>query len=140
MKAANDTSQRAQQEQRVRDLEGELSRSHSVQQDSLLQRDSSRTELERYKHLYSEELRLRKSLAAKLERWERDGASPQSYIYKYVFIITTAQSHFQIQTLKLVALATKKVWWRLLQCLSDAENYIYLPSKTKNNQLKKLQL
>ncbi len=80
MKAANETSQRAQQEQRVRDLEGELSRSHSVQQDSLLQRDSSRTELERYRQLYSEELRLRKSLAAKLERWERGGASPQSYI------------------------------------------------------------
>ncbi len=72
MKAANETSQRAQQEQRVRDLEGELSRSRSVQQDSLLQRDSSRTELERYRQLYSEELRLRKSLAAKLERWERE--------------------------------------------------------------------
>ncbi len=70
MKAANEASQRAQQEQRIRDLEGELSRSRSVQQDSLVQRDSRRTELERYKQLYSEELRLRKSLAAKLERWE----------------------------------------------------------------------
>ncbi|KAF4094797.1 ankyrin repeat domain-containing protein 26 isoform X3 [Onychostoma macrolepis] len=68
MKAANEASQRTQQEQRIRDLEGELSRIRSVQQDSLVQRDSSRTELERYKQLYSEELRLRKSLAAKLER------------------------------------------------------------------------
>ncbi|XP_043083712.1 ankyrin repeat domain-containing protein 26 isoform X2 [Puntigrus tetrazona] len=68
MKAANEASQRAQQEQRIRDLEGELSRLRSVQQDSLVQRDSSRTELDRYKQLYGEELRLRKSLAAKLER------------------------------------------------------------------------
>ncbi|KAL0155462.1 hypothetical protein M9458_049725, partial [Cirrhinus mrigala] len=68
MKAANEASQRAQLEQRIRDLEGELGRLRSVQQDSLVQRDSSRTELERYKQLYSEELRLRKSLATKLER------------------------------------------------------------------------
>ncbi|XP_059402528.1 ankyrin repeat domain-containing protein 26-like isoform X8 [Carassius carassius] len=68
MKAANEASQRAQLEQRIRDLEGELSRLRSIQQDSLVQRDSSNTELERYKQLYSEELRLRKSLAAKLER------------------------------------------------------------------------
>ncbi|KAL1247103.1 hypothetical protein QQF64_022479 [Cirrhinus molitorella] len=68
MKAANEASQRAQLEQRIRDLEGELGRLRSVQQDSLVQRDSSRTELERYKQLYSEELRLRKSMAAKLER------------------------------------------------------------------------
>ncbi|XP_050954886.1 ankyrin repeat domain-containing protein 26 isoform X8 [Labeo rohita] len=68
MKAANEASQRAQMEQRIRDLEGELGRLRGIQQDSLVQRDSSRTELERYKQLYSEELRLRKSLAAKLER------------------------------------------------------------------------
>ncbi|XP_052400023.1 ankyrin repeat domain-containing protein 26 isoform X16 [Carassius gibelio] len=68
MKAANEASQRAQLEQRIRDLEGELSRLRSIQQDSLVQRDSSNTELERYKQLYGEELRLRKSLAAKLER------------------------------------------------------------------------
>ncbi|XP_056128521.1 ankyrin repeat domain-containing protein 26 [Rhinichthys klamathensis goyatoka] len=68
MKAVNEASQRAQQEQRIKDLEGELSRTRSVQQDSLVQRDSSRTELERYRQLYSEELRLRKSLASKLER------------------------------------------------------------------------
>ncbi|XP_051975723.1 ankyrin repeat domain-containing protein 26-like [Xyrauchen texanus] len=68
MKAANEASKRTQLEQCIRDLEGELSRLRSIQQDSLVQRDSSHTELERYKQLYSEELRLRKSLASKLER------------------------------------------------------------------------
>ncbi|XP_073725080.1 ankyrin repeat domain-containing protein 26-like isoform X2 [Misgurnus anguillicaudatus] len=68
MKAANEASQRAHLEQRIRDLEAELSRSRSVQQDSTVQRDSSRTEMERYKQLYTDELRLRKSLASKLER------------------------------------------------------------------------
>lgn len=33
-----------------------------------MQRESSRTELERYRQLYADELRLRKSLAAKLDR------------------------------------------------------------------------
>ncbi|XP_073798578.1 ankyrin repeat domain-containing protein 26 isoform X14 [Danio rerio] len=68
MKAANESSQRAHLEQRIRDLEAELSRSRSVQQDSQIQRDSSQSELQRYKQLYGEELRLRKSLAAKLDR------------------------------------------------------------------------
>ncbi|XP_051740477.1 ankyrin repeat domain-containing protein 26 isoform X4 [Ctenopharyngodon idella] len=68
MKAANEASQRSQLEQRIKDLEGELGRLRSVQQDSLVQRDSSRSELERYRQLYGEELRLRKSLASKLER------------------------------------------------------------------------
>ncbi|KAI5627115.1 ankyrin repeat domain-containing protein 26 isoform X1 [Silurus asotus] len=68
MKAANEASQRTELEQRIRELEAELSRAHTNQQDSLLQRDSSRTELERYRQLYSDELRLRKSLATKLDR------------------------------------------------------------------------
>ncbi|KAG7455850.1 hypothetical protein MATL_G00245450 [Megalops atlanticus] len=68
IKAANEASLRGQLEQRIRDLEGELSRVRSSQQDSLSQRDSTHTELERYRQLYAEELRLRKSLATKLER------------------------------------------------------------------------
>ncbi|XP_049330498.1 ankyrin repeat domain-containing protein 26 isoform X4 [Astyanax mexicanus] len=68
IKAANEASQRAQLEQRIKELEGELSRVRTNQQDSQVQRDSSRTELERYKQLYTEELRLRKSFAAKLDR------------------------------------------------------------------------
>ncbi len=135
MKAANETSQRAQQEQRVRDLEGELSRSRSVQQDSLLQRDSSRTELERYRQLYSEELRLRKSLAAKLERWERERWSQSSELSLEICLhYNHCSITFSDSNIEMSALATKKV------AESDAENYIYLPSKTKNNQLKKLQL
>lgn len=68
IKAANEASLRSQLEQRIRDLDGELSRLRSSQQDSLSQRDSTKTELERYRELYAEELRLRKSLAGKLER------------------------------------------------------------------------
>ncbi|KAJ8395685.1 hypothetical protein AAFF_G00029220 [Aldrovandia affinis] len=68
IKAANEASLRGQLEQRIRDLESELGRIRSSQQDSLSQRDSTKTELERYRELYTEELRLRKSLAAKLER------------------------------------------------------------------------
>ncbi|XP_060770676.1 ankyrin repeat domain-containing protein 26 isoform X8 [Neoarius graeffei] len=68
MKAANEASQRAELEQRIRELEADLSRANSTQQDSLLQRDSSRAELDRYRQLYTDELRLRKNLATKLER------------------------------------------------------------------------
>lgn len=69
MKAANEASQRAELEQRIKELEAELNRTHTTQQDCVVQRDSSRTELERYKQLYTDELRLRKSLASKLDRW-----------------------------------------------------------------------
>ncbi|KAK2917589.1 hypothetical protein Q8A73_004335 [Channa argus] len=68
IKAANEANLRSQLEQKIRELEGELGRARSTQQDSLNQRDSTRTELEQYRQLYTEELRLRKSLAAKLER------------------------------------------------------------------------
>ncbi|KAK6318643.1 hypothetical protein J4Q44_G00119340 [Coregonus suidteri] len=68
IKAANEASLRSTLEQRIRELEGELGRAHSTQHDSMSLRDSTRTELERYRELYTEELRLRKALAAKLER------------------------------------------------------------------------
>uniref|UniRef100_W5NEX0 Ankyrin repeat domain containing 26 n=1 Tax=Lepisosteus oculatus TaxID=7918 RepID=W5NEX0_LEPOC len=68
IKATNEATLRNQLEQRIRDLECELSRVRSSQQDHMSQRDSTQTELERYKELYTDELRLRKSLAAKLER------------------------------------------------------------------------
>ncbi|KAG7230908.1 hypothetical protein INR49_024936 [Caranx melampygus] len=68
IKAANEANLRSQLEQKIQELEGELGRARNAQQDSLNQRESTRTELERYRQLYSEELRLRKSLAAKLER------------------------------------------------------------------------
>ncbi|KAM8750991.1 ankyrin repeat domain-containing protein 26 isoform 6-T7 [Acanthopagrus schlegelii] len=68
IKAANEANLRSQLEQKIREMEGELGRARTTQQDSLNQRESTRTELERYRQLYTEELRLRKSLAAKLER------------------------------------------------------------------------
>ena len=68
MKAANEASLRSQLEQRIRELEGDLGRARSTQQDSLSQRDCSRAELERYRELYSQELSTRKALANKLER------------------------------------------------------------------------
>ncbi|KAJ7998227.1 hypothetical protein DPEC_G00220400 [Dallia pectoralis] len=70
IKAASEASLRSTLEQRIRELEGELGRARSSQQlqDSMNLRDSTHTELERYRELYMEELHLRKSLAAKLER------------------------------------------------------------------------
>nr|XP_029138652.1 ankyrin repeat domain-containing protein 26-like isoform X1 [Labrus bergylta] len=68
IKSANEANLRSQLEQKIRELEGDLGRARTTHHDSLNQRDSTRTELERYRQLYAEELRLRKSLAAKLER------------------------------------------------------------------------
>ncbi|KAM7003514.1 ankyrin repeat domain-containing protein 26 [Tautogolabrus adspersus] len=68
IKLANEANLRSQLEQKIRELEGDLGRARTTHHDSLNQRDSTRTELERYRQLYAEELRLRKSLAAKLER------------------------------------------------------------------------
>ncbi|XP_034734638.1 ankyrin repeat domain-containing protein 26 isoform X7 [Etheostoma cragini] len=68
IKAANETSLRSQLEQKIRELEGELGRARATHHDSLSQKESTRTELERYRQLYTEELRSRKSLTAKLER------------------------------------------------------------------------
>ncbi|XP_055011329.1 LOW QUALITY PROTEIN: ankyrin repeat domain-containing protein 26 [Boleophthalmus pectinirostris] len=68
IKAANQASVQSQLEQRIRELEAEVSRARSTQQDSLSLRESTRSELDRYRGMYAEELRLRKSLAAKLER------------------------------------------------------------------------
>lgn len=68
VKSANEIKLRSQFEQKIQEMEVELSRARTSQQDSLNQRESTRSELERYRQLYTEELRLRKSLATKLER------------------------------------------------------------------------
>nr|XP_040018043.1 ankyrin repeat domain-containing protein 26 isoform X9 [Gasterosteus aculeatus aculeatus] len=68
IKATNEANLRSQLEQKIRELEGELGRARTTHHDSLSQRDSTRAEVERLRHLYAEELRLRKSLVAKLER------------------------------------------------------------------------
>uniref|UniRef100_A0AAQ4RXT2 DUF3496 domain-containing protein n=1 Tax=Gasterosteus aculeatus aculeatus TaxID=481459 RepID=A0AAQ4RXT2_GASAC len=67
IKATNEANLRSQLEQKIRELEGELGRARTTHHDSLSQRDSTRAEVERLRHLYAEELRLRKSLVAKLE-------------------------------------------------------------------------
>lgn len=68
IRAANESNVRSQLEQKIRELEAALLQTRTTQQESLIQRDSTRTELDRYRELYSEELRLRKSLSAKLDR------------------------------------------------------------------------
>lgn len=68
IKSANEIKLRSQFEQKIQEMEVELSRARTSQQDSLNQRESTRSELDRYRQLYTEELRLRKSLATKLER------------------------------------------------------------------------
>ncbi|XP_054878487.1 ankyrin repeat domain-containing protein 26 isoform X2 [Poeciliopsis prolifica] len=68
IKAANEANLRSQLEQKIRELEGELSRARTIHQEAVSQKESTRSELERYRHLYNEEMRLRMSLAAKLER------------------------------------------------------------------------
>lgn len=49
-------------ELRIKDLESELSKMKAFQE------DSNKTELEKYKQLYLEELKVRKSLANKLNK------------------------------------------------------------------------
>uniref|UniRef100_A0A8D0HPC0 Ankyrin repeat domain-containing protein 26 n=1 Tax=Sphenodon punctatus TaxID=8508 RepID=A0A8D0HPC0_SPHPU len=68
IRATNNASLRNQLEHRIRDLESELDRIKNTQQDSIFQKESSQTEVERYKELYSEEIKIRKSLASKLDR------------------------------------------------------------------------
>ncbi|XP_050791943.1 ankyrin repeat domain-containing protein 7 isoform X10 [Gopherus flavomarginatus] len=68
IRITNNASLRNQLEHRIRDLESELARIKNTQEDSIFQKQSTQTELERYKDLYLEELKIRKSLASKLDR------------------------------------------------------------------------
>ncbi|XP_078424147.1 ankyrin repeat domain-containing protein 26 isoform X9 [Cetorhinus maximus] len=68
LRSTNESTIRSQLEQRIKNLESELSNLRTSQQDSMNLKESAQLELERYKELYSEELKLRKSLAAKLDR------------------------------------------------------------------------
>ncbi|XP_061750567.1 ankyrin repeat domain-containing protein 26-like isoform X8 [Nerophis ophidion] len=63
IKAANEASLCL----KIQELESELNRTRTVQHDTLNQRESTLTELERYKELYREEQMLRKSLCADLQ-------------------------------------------------------------------------
>ncbi|XP_072341336.1 ankyrin repeat domain-containing protein 26 isoform X8 [Scyliorhinus torazame] len=68
LRATNESTVKSQLEQRIKDQESELSNLRASQQDSMNLKESAHLELERYKELFSEELKLRKSLAAKLDR------------------------------------------------------------------------
>ncbi|XP_053879483.1 ankyrin repeat domain-containing protein 26 isoform X3 [Malaclemys terrapin pileata] len=68
IRTTNNASLKNQLEHRIRDLESELARIKNTQEDSVFQKQSTQTELERYKDLYLEELKIRKSLASKLDR------------------------------------------------------------------------
>ncbi|CAH2278111.1 ankyrin repeat domain-containing 26-like isoform X4 [Pelobates cultripes] len=68
IRSANDASLRSQLESRIQDLESELHRIKTQQKERECQKESSLTELDRFKDLYAEEMKLRKVLASKLER------------------------------------------------------------------------
>ncbi|XP_063302186.1 ankyrin repeat domain-containing protein 26 [Pelobates fuscus] len=68
IRSATDASLRSQLESRIQDLESELHKIKSQQKESECQKESSLTELDRFKDLYTEEMKLRKVLASKLER------------------------------------------------------------------------
>ncbi|XP_063783290.1 ankyrin repeat domain-containing protein 26 isoform X4 [Pseudophryne corroboree] len=68
MRAENDASIRNQLEHRIEDLESELNRLKSTQQENISHKDATQLELNRVKDLYAEEQRNRKSLTSKLER------------------------------------------------------------------------
>ncbi|NXA28330.1 ANR26 protein, partial [Ibidorhyncha struthersii] len=68
IRASHHASLRNQLKHRIRDLECELDRIKNTQQDSIFQKESTQAEVERYKELYLEEVKIRRCLANKLER------------------------------------------------------------------------
>ncbi|KAM6290360.1 ankyrin repeat domain-containing protein 26 [Porphyrio hochstetteri] len=68
IRASHHASLRNQLKHKIRDLEHELDRIKSTQQDSIFQKESTQAEAEKYKELYLEEVKIRRSLANKLER------------------------------------------------------------------------
>ncbi|NXC75369.1 ANR26 protein, partial [Anhinga anhinga] len=68
IRASHHASLRNQLKHRIRDLECELDRIKNTHQDSVFQKESTQAEVERYKELYLEEVKIRRCLANKLER------------------------------------------------------------------------
>ncbi|OPJ68717.1 ankyrin repeat domain-containing protein 26 isoform C [Patagioenas fasciata monilis] len=68
IRASHHASLRKQLKYRIRDLECELDRIKNIQQDNIFQKESTQAEVERYKGLYLEEVKIRRCLANKLER------------------------------------------------------------------------
>ncbi|KAL7982679.1 hypothetical protein Chor_010277, partial [Crotalus horridus] len=81
IRATNNASLRSQLENRIKELETELAKLKNSQQDSILQKESTHTELEKYKGLYSEELKIRKSLGSKLDRANAKLAEASTQLY-----------------------------------------------------------
>ncbi|XP_035177676.1 ankyrin repeat domain-containing protein 26-like isoform X7 [Oxyura jamaicensis] len=68
IRASHHASLRNQLKHRIKDLECELDRIKNTQQDSIFQKESTQAEVEKYKELYLEEVKIRRCLANKLER------------------------------------------------------------------------
>ncbi|XP_052646901.1 ankyrin repeat domain-containing protein 26-like [Harpia harpyja] len=68
IRASHHASLRNQLKDRIGDLERALDRIKNTEQDSILQKESMQAEVERYKELYLEEVKIRRCLANKLER------------------------------------------------------------------------
>ncbi|NWI52320.1 ANR26 protein, partial [Calyptomena viridis] len=68
IRTSHHASLRNQLKDRIRALECELDRIKNTQQESTFQKESTQADVERYKGLYLEEVKTRKSLAKKLER------------------------------------------------------------------------
>lgn len=68
IRASHHATLRNQLNQRIKHLERELDRVKSTQQDSIFQKESMQAEVEKYKELYLEEVKIRGRLANKLER------------------------------------------------------------------------
>ncbi|NXC50136.1 ANR26 protein, partial [Penelope pileata] len=68
IRANHHASLRNQLKHRIKDLECELDRIKNTQQDSIFQKESTQAEVEKYKELYLEEIKMRRCLANKLER------------------------------------------------------------------------
>ncbi|XP_025953121.2 ankyrin repeat domain-containing protein 26 isoform X4 [Dromaius novaehollandiae] len=68
IRASHHASLRNQLKHRIRDLESELDRIKSTQQDNIFQKESTQAEVGKYKELYLEEVKIRRCLANKLER------------------------------------------------------------------------
>ncbi|XP_069776102.1 ankyrin repeat domain-containing protein 26 isoform X2 [Narcine bancroftii] len=81
LKAINELESRNDLEQKNRDLELELNKLRTLQ-DALNQKESAEKEIERYKGLYLEELELRKSIAAKLDRSNKRLAEANANLLK----------------------------------------------------------
>lgn len=75
-KANKEANLRFQLEQRIDELEGELRRARDSHR-------STRTELERYQKLYTDELQLHKSLTDKLERSDHSGVQFSDLLWRY---------------------------------------------------------